>query len=134
MQFSAFLICLAFISSTVHSQTFEISQSIVDVVVPCALETGATEEALGSIDKGDLSSVKNLFGCFTDCVSKKIGVLSEDNNFTVEKFKEKISQFARDDLVDVIVNRCSAKLGSGECQVTGGIYYCIIETLAINFV
>lgn len=103
----------------------------MDVVVPCALEVGATEEALGSIDNG--TSATDFFGCFTDCASTKIGVLT-DNIFNIDKYKEKVGQFLREDLVDEFSEKCGSRLGTGSCNITGKVYYCMLETIVLKFV
>lgn len=100
---------------------------MTNVVIPCAKENGMTDTDLAALYMGDLSRVKNLYGCFADCLSKKTGMLSDDNVFKPEGFQKLLSRYVKDDYVKEFMEKCAHRVGTGECNITGRIHECFVE-------
>uniref|UniRef100_A0A1B0D9P2 Uncharacterized protein n=1 Tax=Phlebotomus papatasi TaxID=29031 RepID=A0A1B0D9P2_PHLPP len=87
-------------------------------VVSCAKEDGVTDEQLVEIEGGNFSSVTDFFGCFADCMSRKVGYLTDDG-FQWDALKGGLSASFGEDKVDKLIETCGGELGSENCR------YCI---------
>ncbi|GAB0092001.1 Pheromone/general odorant binding protein [Sergentomyia squamirostris] len=115
-------------SATVNGQT-KIISTVTDVVLPCAKDTGISTDVINKVLAGDLSVLPKLYGCFTDCVAKKLNFLTDDNVFEVDAFSERVGRFFNPSFVPQVVDNCVSKLGSGNCQVVGPVLPCVADEI-----
>ncbi|GAB0086077.1 hypothetical protein DMENIID0001_000660 [Sergentomyia squamirostris] len=107
----------------------QFSETIQNIVIPCALSSGMNTFMMPGVQKGDFSNVTDPFGCFVDCVSKKIGFVSADDVFQKEVVVKKMSNFASSEAIDKFLEKCSKEIKDHEqCKVTGQFYHCVTET------
>uniref|UniRef100_A0A1L8DPM8 Putative odorant-binding protein 56e obp n=1 Tax=Nyssomyia neivai TaxID=330878 RepID=A0A1L8DPM8_9DIPT len=106
-----------------------IPQPIVDIILPCALESGSSPQSLAKIQSGDLSDIKELYGCFTDCISRKLGIITDDDAFHLNIFQDHVKQVVKPELVTLISEQCVDKVGSTKCTYTGTLYRCLVDII-----
>ncbi|XP_055691607.1 general odorant-binding protein 56d-like isoform X1 [Lutzomyia longipalpis] len=102
--------------------------SLLRVLYPCAREVGVSEMELLAIRDGDLSALKDTTGCFSDCVAGKINALI-DGIFHPDVILERLSRVLKEDQALAVMEKCTGRQGDGECQITGMVFECIIETV-----
>ncbi|XP_059608156.1 general odorant-binding protein 56d-like [Phlebotomus argentipes] len=100
--------------------------AILAVVVPCAQQTGQSFFDLEGIVKGNFTTVRHLYGCFADCVFKKVGFVSEDNAFHEDVLRTQLAKFVKAEQAQEYTERCSARIGTEECQVSGRVFSCLL--------
>ncbi|XP_059608155.1 general odorant-binding protein 56d-like [Phlebotomus argentipes] len=106
--------------------------SIANVILPCAKESGSTDSDWAAIQKGDFRSVKDLFGCFADCILKKVGVITPDDVFHADVFKQRVSLYLNDAHAQEFTDRCASQFGTEKCKVSGKVHACLIMSIMGN--
>lgn len=101
------------------------SNAIKDYGIPCAKESGITGDDLAKIQAGNFADLPQQYGCFSDCISKKVGLVTDADTFDNDAFKEKLASFVVENRIQEFFDGCSGKLGEGSCKVTGSFYHCI---------
>lgn len=114
-------------------QTLGKPDEVRNTIVPCILE-GLTDGGLfganfNNLLSGNIGPFLHIWGCATDCVSKKVGVVDNDYEFQSERFKELLDAFGIPEDTQNFVNTCSRKIGKSKCKTTGQYYYCIVNII-----
>ncbi|GAB0100408.1 hypothetical protein DMENIID0001_164480 [Sergentomyia squamirostris] len=105
-------------------------QQAVDILVPCATAAKINPDSIKALLNGDLSAlsdVPQLIGCFSDCVSKKLGFVSDDNVFQKDNFRSLIIKYLNPDIEPSLSAACGAATTQEECKASAGLYVCIVE-------
>lgn len=104
-----------------------ISNAILEYGLPCAKESGLSGDDLSNIQSGNFGAVGPQVGCFSDCVSKKLGLVDDSNAFNTEAFKGKLADFVLPDRIQEFMDNCNSQIGEEKCNASAEFYHCILN-------
>ncbi|XP_055692331.1 uncharacterized protein LOC129795271 [Lutzomyia longipalpis] len=130
------IICSFFVFfclSGTQAQKGYVTRAIMELALPCAHEVGLSRESLDFIESGNLPGLKGGFGCFADCIAKKLGIVGDDNSFSLEKYNERIGKIVQPDIFGQITEACVGLAGTENCKVAGSVLHCSITKIVDVF-
>lgn len=83
----------------------------------CMRETNISSDLLKKFTEGD-NSVEKQIGCYSDCLSIKLGFLQDDHTLNTNGVIEMLSTEIPREAVDEFVKNCAGKIGKNQCEIT----------------
>ncbi|XP_055692329.1 uncharacterized protein LOC129795269 [Lutzomyia longipalpis] len=126
------IICSFFIFfclSGTQAQKGYVTKAIAELAIPCASEAKLSKESVDALKDGNILAIKEGFGCFSDCIAKKLGMIADDNSFHLGKYKERIGKIVQPDAATKIVEACSGSVGTENCKISGSVLHCSLTKL-----
>ncbi|KAK9295640.1 hypothetical protein QLX08_010070 [Tetragonisca angustula] len=87
----------------------------------CIAETGVDQKLIEDAEKGIIADDDKL-SCFSFCMLKKIGAMTDDGTINAELVRQKLSHGGiAVEMIDNILNNCVDMVGSTPCKKAGNI-------------
>uniref|UniRef100_A0A0K8UPA1 General odorant-binding protein 56d n=1 Tax=Bactrocera latifrons TaxID=174628 RepID=A0A0K8UPA1_BACLA len=128
MKFFAVAILLAVVAISAAQEgvgklTEEQKQKAHAVGTDCLKETGASEEAIHALIKGDDSQVDSKVKCFTKCMLEKLGFI-ENSKVNEEKVQNFLGKLIGEEKAKATQAKCNGLKGTDECDFAYQIRQC----------
>ncbi|XP_055692330.1 general odorant-binding protein 56a-like [Lutzomyia longipalpis] len=122
-----------FCLSGIQAQKGYVTKAIMELGLPCAQEVGLSSESLKSIQSGDILSIQEGFGCFADCIAKKLGMIADDNSFHLGKYRERIGKIVLPEVAAQLEETCKGSVGTENCKISGSVLHCSLTKIVDIF-
>nr|QOE77715.1 odorant binding protein 56d-3 [Bactrocera dorsalis] len=128
MRFFAVAVLLAFVAVAaaqegVNKLTEEQKQKARALGTECLKETGASEEAIRALIKGDDSQVDGKVKCFSKCMQEKLGFV-ENGKVNEEKVQNFLGKLIGEENAKATQAKCNDLKGTDECDTAFQIRQC----------
>ncbi|XP_018784464.1 PREDICTED: general odorant-binding protein 56d-like [Bactrocera latifrons] len=128
MKFFAVAVLLAFVAVAAAQEgagmlTQEQIQKVHTLSTECLKETGASEEAIRALIKGDDSQVDGKVKCFTKCMLDKLGYV-ENGKVNEEKVQNILGKLIGMEKAKATQAKCNGLKGADECDTAYQIRKC----------
>ncbi|XP_011197299.2 general odorant-binding protein 56d isoform X1 [Bactrocera dorsalis] len=128
MKFFAVAVLLAFVAVAVAQEgvgklTEEQKQKVHAAAAECFKETGASEDAVRALLKGDDSQVDGKVKCFAKCTLGKLDLL-QNGKVNEEKVQNILGKLIGDEKAKAAQAKCNGLKGTDECDTAYQIRQC----------
>lgn len=100
--------------------------------IPCGFDSIRSPEDIDNIMSLKFDKIGPVLNCFSDCISKKIGILDSSSAFQMDVWKERLSSLILEERLDEFMDACRDKIGTENCQVSRYYYECILDIMMDN--
>nr|XP_014102039.1 general odorant-binding protein 56d [Bactrocera oleae] len=130
MKFFAVVVVLAFVAVAAAQEaglklTEEQKQKVHTLGAECLKETGAAEEAVRAVVKGDNSQVDDKVKCFAKCMLGKLGYV-ENGKVNEEVVQNSLGKLIGDEKVKAIQAKCNGLKGTDDCDTAFQLRQCYV--------
>ncbi|XP_072759369.1 general odorant-binding protein 56d-like [Anoplolepis gracilipes] len=92
----------------------------------CISETGVDPTVVENAKKGELAESDGKLVCFSDCLLRKIGIITADGDINWDVARSKVPPNVPQEQIDLIYNNCKDIDGNG-CEKGAKLFQCFLR-------